>query len=85
MKIQEIDKKGGKPREKLESLEKALAPKKDIDDEIKRLSELKTKATAAMRRMVSLLVLDILKDRKQTLDSYEQAIMFIGDATNPND
>lgn len=85
VKIQEIDKKGTKPREKLESLEKALAPKTDIDDETKRLSELKAKATAEMRRVVGPLVLDILKDRKQTLDSYEQAIIFIGDATNPKD
>lgn len=85
VKIQEIDKKGSKPREKLESLEKALAPKKDIDDETKRLSEFKAKATAEMRRLVGPLVLDILKDRKQTLDSYEQAIIFIGDASNPTE
>jgi hypothetical protein len=106
VKIQEIDKKGEKPRAKLESLEKALAVKnvdlaeasddsdkkkavneaqKDVAAETKRLSELKSKVTAEVRRVVGPLVLDILKDRKQTLDSYDQAIMFIGDATNPKE
>ena len=107
VKIQEIDKKGSKPREKLERLEKVLSEKKDdlaknpgdsgakyqavekaqqdLDAEIKKLSTLKAKATTEMRRVVGPPVLDILKDRKQTLDRYEQAIMFIGDATNPKD
>ena len=38
-----------------------------------------------MRRVVGLIVMDMLKDRKQTLDSYDQAMMFIEDATNPKD
>lgn len=47
------------------------------------LASIKTKATAEVSRVVGRLVLDILNDRQRTLDSYEQAIMFIGDAINP--
>jgi len=57
---------------------------KAIADEIKRLSTLKTKAMTEVGRVVGPLVLDMLKDRKRALDSYEQAIMFIGDAANSN-
>ena len=40
---------------------------------------------AEQHRIIGFMVLDMLNDRKQTLDSYDQAIMFIGDATNPKD
>ena len=53
-----------------------------VTSEVKRLSTLKTKAMAEVSRVVGPVVLDLLKARKQALDSYEQAIMFIGDAAN---
>lgn len=75
--------------EKKEALAHTPDDKKAVDEaqeavtnEVKRLSTLKTKAMAEVSRVVGPLVLDLLKDRKQALDSYEQAITFIGDASN---
>ena len=75
----------------LSKLDKSLSVKiQEIDkDSVKtdevRLTAIKNKAKAAVSRVVGPIVMDMLKDRKQTLDSYEQAIMFIGDATNPKE
>ena len=46
---------------------------------------LKTNAVSAVHRVVGDHALDILNDRNQALDRYEQAIVFIGDAANPKD
>lgn len=54
----------------------------DVIREAQRMSTMKTKAKAEVRRIVGTLVLDMLRDRKQTLNNYEQAILFIGDASN---
>lgn len=81
-KKEDLAKTSGDSGTKYQAVEKA---QQDLDAETKRLSTLKTKTTTEMRRVIGPLVLDILRDRKQTLDSYEQAIMFIGDATNPKD
>ena len=62
-----------------------LEAKERLDQEIQRLSTLKAKAAAEVRKIVGPLVLDLLKDHKQALNSYEQAILFIGDASNLKD
>lgn len=45
----------------------------------------KAKAADAVHRVVGPVLLDLLKDHKQGIDRYEQAILFIGDAANPQD
>ena len=56
-----------------------------VKDEAERLGAIKAKTIAEVSKVVDPFVLGMLKDRKQTLDSYEQAIMFIGDAPHPKD
>jgi|CXWL01.1.fsa_nt_gi hypothetical protein len=60
----------------------ASEAERKLEKEKARLKSLKTHAAAEVSRVVGPIVLDMLKDRKQALDSYEQAIMFIGDASN---
>lgn len=45
----------------------------------------KTQAANALHGIVKPLVFDLLEERKQALDRYEQAITFIGDAANPKE
>jgi hypothetical protein len=46
---------------------------------------LKTKAAKEVHRMVGDVLIDLLKDYKQAIDRYEQAVLFIADAADPKD
>jgi hypothetical protein len=56
-----------------------------LPDKLKDKPEVKTQAAKALHGIVKPLVFDLLEERKQVLDRYEQAITFIGDAANPKD
>jgi len=75
---QEAEKNGDPDVKKKDAEGKA---KKEMEDEEGRLLAVKTKAARKVTKIVGTTVLDLLKDRKQTLDNYEQALLFIGDAT----
>jgi hypothetical protein len=45
----------------------------------------KAKAIRVVQQVVGPALLGLLKDHKQALDRYEQAVLFIGDAANPKD
>ncbi|MCS6290251.1 MAG: hypothetical protein H8K10_14950 [Nitrospira sp.] len=64
----------------LAKLEKRLSAR--IEQDVKAES---SKAASEVRKVVGAELLGMLKDHKQALDRYEQAVLFIGDAANPKD
>ncbi|MBK9945901.1 MAG: hypothetical protein IPP12_01770 [Nitrospira sp.] len=56
-----------------------------LPDKLKDKPEVKTQAANGLHGIVKPLVFDLLEERKQALDRYEQAITFIGDAANPKE
>jgi hypothetical protein len=64
----------------LAKLEKRLSAR--IEQDVKAES---SKAASEVRKVVGTELLGMLKDHKQALDRYEQAVLFIGDAANPKD
>lgn len=64
----------------LAKLEKRLSAR--IEQDVKAES---SKAASEVRKVVGMELLGMLKDHKQALDRYEQAVLFIGDAANPKD
>lgn len=64
----------------LAKLEKRLSAR--IEQDVKAESS-KIKAASEVRKVVATVLIPLLKDHKQALDRYEQAMLFIGDAANP--
>lgn len=66
----------------LSKMEKQLGARiRDIDG----TQALKTKATTEVGRVLGPLVLELLEDRKRTVDRFQQAVLFIGDVANPKE
>jgi hypothetical protein len=65
---------------KKETEEKA---KQNVQKEENRLIAVKAKAEREVNRTIGNIVISMLKERKQTLENYEQALTFIGEAAKP--
>ena len=67
----------------LAKLEKGVSAR--IRREITLSEPEKTTAMRIVQQVVGPALLGLLKDHRQALDRYEQAVLFIGDAANPKD
>ena len=70
---------------RLDKLLSARIATMSLPEKLKDKPSIKVEAVTALHGIVKPLVFDLLEDRKQALNRYEQAITFIGDAANPKE